>query len=207
MKTVYLDNHLLALNKPHGLLTQPDSKGGDSLEHQAKAFIKKKFNKPGNVFLTPVHRLDRVSSGLVLFARTSKALTRLHVMMKNRKIKKSYTARIEGDLPETEGTLQNGLVHDNYRARIVLEKTKNSKIAILHYKVLAGNLVGIVLETGRYHQIRAQLSYIGCPIIGDKKYGSKMKSFSHGIKLTHTQMELMHPTTYKPLIIRTPFIE
>lgn len=195
MKPIYFDNHLLVLNKPHGLLTQPNPEGEDSLEDQAKAFIKRKFNKPGNVFLTPIHRIDRVSSGLVLFARTSKALKRLQVMMKNREIKKNYMARIEGTLPESQGTLQNELVHEEYRARIVPEKTKDSKTAILHYKALSENLVEITLETGRYHQIRAQFAHIGCLIIGDKKYGSKTRSSHPGIELTHTKMTLIHPIT------------
>ncbi len=197
-----MDNHLLALNKPHGLLTQPSNTSEDNLEDFAKDFIKKKFQKPGKVFLTPIHRLDRVTSGIVLFARTSKALKRLQVMMKNREIKKTYRARIEGALPQDSGTLTNEIVHDEYKARISKAKTKESKTAILHYKIIKDNLVEVILETGRYHQIRAQFANIGCPIVGDTKYGAKKGIMPQRIELVHAKMEFIHPVTKEMICLQ-----
>ncbi len=167
----------------------------DNLLDQAKAWLKKQFQKNGHVFLEPIHRLDKPVSGLVLFARTSKALSRLQEMMRQRKIEKTYFAWIEGVLPQ-EGTLEHYLVHDEYRARVVDRSHPKGKLARLRYFQIEKSLVEIHLETGRYHQIRAQFAYIGCPIVGDQKYGSTLQwKKKEGIALHHGRLKFLHPVT------------
>ena len=191
---IYSDNHLLVVEKPAEMATQPD------LTELAKAWVKKKYQKPGNVFLHPVHRLDKAVSGLVLFARTSKALSRLQVLMRERKIEKIYHALVEGKLPQQKGRLVHHLIHGSFRAEV----SKEGKESILEYRVLKFEkgitLLEINLITGRYHQIRAQLSAIGCPVVGDTKYGSK-KSWPHGIALHHSELRFEHPVTKEPLVV------
>lgn len=191
---IFCDNHLLVVDKPAGIATQPD------LVDAAKAWVKKKFNKPGNVFLEPAHRLDKPVSGLVLFARTSKALSRLQAMMRKREIRKTYFALVEGRLRDQEGTLKHRLVHDEFHARV----DEKGKEAVLHYRVLSTQkkytLVEVVLETGRYHQIRAQFSAVGCPIVGDQKYHST-HPFSEGIALQHQKLEFKHPISKENILL------
>ena len=193
---VYVDNHLLVVEKPAEMATQPD------LTELAKAWVKQKFNKPGNVFLHPIHRLDKPVSGLVLFARTSKALARLQEMMREREIEKIYHAWVEGTPPEPQGTLVHHLKHGEFKAQI----SSDGKESILDYKIIKrekGNaLLEIHLVTGRYHQIRAQLSAIGCPILGDDKYGSK-KKWPKGIALHHAEMRVLHPVTKQALVFKS----
>ncbi len=195
MRIIYCDNHLLVVSKPAGLSTQPHD-GEDSLSDRAKAWIKKEFQKPGSVFLEPIHRLDKPVSGLVLFARTSKALSRLQEMMRQHQIEKTYYAWIEGELPEPEGTLEHLLIHGDHRAHVHPE----GKLARLHYRQIAqGNgktQLEIILETGRYHQIRAQFSAIGYPIVGDVKYGAKAPG---KIALHHGRLRFCHPVTKENL--------
>src|SRR5579871_6098423 len=177
MKVLYCDNHLLVVSKPAGIPTQPHEGSQENLLDQCKAWLKAEFKKKGNVFLEPVHRLDKPVSGLVLFARTSKALSRLQEMMRKHQIEKTYFAWVEGILPEERGVLEHYLVHDEYRARVVDPSRSQAKLARLQYlqveKRGERTLVEIQLETGRYHQIRAQMAAMGCPIVGDRKYGSK----------------------------------
>jgi 23S rRNA pseudouridine1911/1915/1917 synthase len=193
----YCDNHIFLAEKPAGIPTQ----GG--LDIEAKKWIKERFNKPGNVFLEPIHRLDKPVSGLVLFARTSKALSRLQEEMREKSIKKTYFALVEGTLPFPEADLEHRLVHDDFRARIAEKGESEGKLARLHYKVMKKKegitLLEIDLITGRYHQIRAQLSHIGCPILGDAKYGSHHPFLGPGIALHHGQLSFIHPTTREPL--------
>lgn len=196
MKVIYEDNHLLAVFKPAGLLTQPSPVENESLEVQAKAWIKDKYQKPGQVFLHAVHRLDRPVSGIVLFAKTSKALSRLNEAIRAKDCEKIYHAEVEGKLPSKEGVLENYLEHSDFEA---VEKS-SGKLSRLHYKVLANGVVEINLETGRYHQIRAQLSLAGCPIVGDLKYGAKTR-FPTGIALTHVRMTITHPITKERLTL------
>ncbi len=207
MQVVFCDNHLLVVLKPAGLSTQPHEKGQESLTDQAKAWVKKKFNKPGQVFLEPVHRLDKPVSGLVLFARTSKALSRLQELMRSSQIEKKYTALIEGTLPEREGILEHFLVHDEYKARVVNSSHKEGKLARLSYQIKSHNktqsLVEIVLITGRYHQIRTQFAQMGCPIVGDKKYGSTAQTGASRIFLHHGSLKLIHPVTKEPLFFES----
>lgn len=202
VKVVYLDNHLLIALKPAGILTQPnDSPNSSSLEEELKEYLKHKFQKPGRVFLHAVQRLDKSVSGLVLFARTSKALTRLNAQMRDKVIKKKYLALVEGQLYQKEGQLENFLFHANHVAKIVAKNHPQAKKATLHFKVLKEmpehglnqSLLEIELLTGRYHQIRAQLAHLGHPIVGDAKYGSKTDSVA--IKLHACQLDLVHPVT------------
>lgn len=202
LKILYEDNHLLALYKPPDLLTQPTAISTDSLEERAKACLKKKYHKQGNVFLHPIHRLDKPVSGIVLFARTSKALARLNAQMRARTLTKIYTAEVEGRLTETSGELRHYLIHGFHRAH----HAPHGKEALLCYtvkKTLAhSTLIEITLHTGRYHQIRAQFSHIGHPLIGDTKYGACQKASR--LALHHSKLILIHPITQDPLTIECP---
>ncbi len=192
---IYEDNHLLVVDKPAGLLTQPTPELNDSLETRLKAWLKSKYNKPGNVFLGAVHRLDKPVSGLVLFAKTSKALSRLNASMREGKCRKTYTATLEGSLPDEHGTLEHYLIHDAHKAYIASKETPGAKLARLHYTLIkqegACSEIEITLETGRYHQIRAQCAAMGAPIVGDVKYGSR--SSKDEIALRASRLEFPHP--------------
>lgn len=202
VEIIYEDNHLLVLNKPAGLLTQPSGTTQDSLEAQGKQFIKTRDHKPGNVFLEAAHRLDRPVSGIVLFAKTSKALSRLQQAIRERHCEKTYLALVEGAPPKPEATLEHTLLHTHHKAEV----HPDGKPAILNYKALKSTknstLLEIQLITGRYHQIRAQLAVIGCPILGDTKYGSTHPSKT--IALHHTRLTISHPTTKEELIFESP---
>ncbi len=201
---LFCDNHILVVDKPAMLVTQPTEGHKTSLEDWAKGWIKQKMEKPGAVFLHAVHRLDREVRGIVLFARTSKALTRLNEAMRKGEIHKTYQAILEGVLSESEGRLIHDIEHKDHRASI--GKSTDSKKAVLLFRVLKQfqdtTLVEIELETGRYHQIRAQFSAIGHPILGDKKYGSKRSYDQPGIALCHTQIVFPHPTLKTPISLR-----
>ncbi len=193
---LYEDNHLLILNKPAGLLTIAGGTEEDNLQEQGRAYIKVSKNKPGNVFLEPVHRLDRPVSGIVLFAKTSKALSRLNEKMRERKYEKIYRAKVENSFKELQGKLVHYLVHGDYQAEVVTSNHPNSKVARLKYKVIENGAlpeVEIELDTGRYHQIRAQMGAIGHPIIGDDRYGSRTPATR--IYLHHTRLSFDHPVT------------
>ena len=168
LEIIHADNHLLAVNKPAGLVTQPSVLHADSLETRAKAWVKTEFGKPGRVFLEAAHRLDRPVSGVVVFARTSKALSRLNEAMRCSAPHKTYLALVEGRPPETSDTLIHFLRHDEFRATVVVAGEKGAREARLRYRTLrpAGSwtLLEIELLTGRYHQIRAQLGALGCPV-------------------------------------------
>jgi 23S rRNA pseudouridine1911/1915/1917 synthase len=199
MKILFCDNHLLIVSKPAGISTQPHEGERRNATDEAKAWVKKEFHKPGAVFLEPVHRLDKPVSGIVLFARTSKALSRLQEAMRERKMKKVYVACVEGVIQEDSGTLEHRLVHETHLARVHPE----GKPALLEYKVMERGarhtVLEVVLVTGRYHQIRAQFSAIGHPLIGDQKYGAS--TFHEEIALHHGRLELTHPVTQEPLVV------
>ncbi|MFC1468046.1 RluA family pseudouridine synthase [Verrucomicrobiota bacterium] len=212
---LYCDNHLLAVNKPAGLLTQDSGTGKDNLEDQAKAWLKAEFNKPGNVFLEAVHRIDRVVSGVVLFARTSKALSRLNEQMRAKKMHKVYHAVVEGWPKDEAGTLVHYLKHGSREAIVSSAKDKQAKRCVLHYRTLQKGLrsgqksalLEIELETGRYHQIRAQLSTMGTPIVGDEKYGASRCKGYPGIALHSRELRLVHPTTKEEAALAAPYPE
>lgn len=195
MQILFVDNHLLIVDKPAGLSTQPD------LVEMARGWIKKEFSKPGNVFLEPAHRLDKPVSGIVLFARTSKALERLNEMMRKREIVKVYHAWVEGTPSKPEDTLEHFLIHGDHKAIVSSPSHPDAKKAILSYRILETRgertLLEVVLETGRYHQIRAQFSAIGHPICGDMKYGSRSNG---SLSLRHVKMQFKHPVTHQVVI-------
>ncbi len=180
------------------MLTQPDDTGQPSMEELAKQWLKVKYNKPGNAFIGTVHRLDKPVSGVVIFAKTSKALSRLNASMRAKMTHKVYYALVEGGLPAKEGMLENYLAHDDFRSRVVLKNDPDAKLARLKYRVVekrgVKTLVEVELETGRYHQIRVQLANVGCPICGDTKYGSKM-AFHGRVALHHARLRIPHPIT------------
>ncbi len=190
---LYCDNHLLVVNKRSNLLTQPDNSNNPSLQELAKEWITK--NNKGGVFLHCVHRLDKAVSGIVLFARSKKALSRLNSQIREKKVLKKYVAKVEGKLTTKKGVLENYLTHRDFYSEVVSQNEGQAKLAKLEYCVVHENddssVVEINLITGRYHQIRSQFSHIGHPIIGDSKYGGKLKSDK--IMLHHCEMEIMHP--------------
>lgn len=206
---LFADNHLLAVNKPTGLLSQDSGTGLRNLEDWAREWVRVDKNKEGAVFLNAVHRIDKGVSGIVLFARTSKALTRLNEDIRKRNCRKIYHALVEGNPPKPSDTLVHWLSHENQRADFCKEGDAGAKRAVLSYRTIrqANNLtlLEVDLETGRYHQIRAQLSSIGCPIAGDEKYGAKKRLEGRAIALHHTRLEITHPTLKTPQIIEASY--
>lgn len=207
---VYEDNHILVVNKKVGQLVQGDKTGDESLLELIKDFIKKRDNKPGNVFLGLVHRIDRPTSGLVIYAKTSKALSRLTQMVKNREVKKTYWAVVAKEMIPKFQRLVHYLKKNekNNKAIVFPKATDGAKEAILTYNVIKilDNylLLEIDLETGRHHQIRAQLSKIGTPIKGDLKYGSPRSNPDGGINLHARKLEFIHPVTKEKIEIIAP---
>lgn len=195
-KILFEDNHLLAVDKPPGIETQ----GG--LEADMREYIKKKFAKPGAVFLHAVHRLDQRASGICLFARTSKALSRLSESLRQGQWKRTYVARVEHVPEESEGVLVDYLRHGEGRA----ERDPLGKRCELKYQLIDNQLLKIELTTGRYHQIRAQLGLRGMPILGDVKYGAK-KRLGPGIALRHVRLEFPHPVKDATIVVEAPECE
>lgn len=207
---VYEDNHLLIINKKAGQLVQGDKTGDESLLDSIKNFIKKRDEKPGNVFLGLVHRIDRPTSGLVIYAKTSKALSRLTQMVKNREIKKTYWAIVPKELIPQSQRLVHYLKKNekNNKAIIFPKPTDGAKEAILTYTVIKlldnYQILEIDLETGRHHQIRAQLSKTGIPIKGDLKYGAPRSNSDGSISLHARKLEFTHPVTKEFLSVEAP---
>jgi 23S rRNA pseudouridine1911/1915/1917 synthase len=206
---LYADNHLLAVNKPAGLLTQDSGTGLRNMEDWAREWVRADKDKAGKVFLNAVHRIDKAVSGIVLFARTSKALTRLNENIRDRKCTKIYHALVEGQPPEVSAQLVHWLLHEDHRAEISKEGGPGAQRAVLSYRRLKKlgdlSLLEVDLETGRYHQIRAQLAAIGCPIAGDTKYGSHITSPEKSIALHHAQLTITHPTRREALVLEAPY--
>jgi len=206
-RILYEDNHLLIVNKLPSEIVQGDKTGDEPLSESLKKYLKKKYNKPGNVFLGVVHRIDRPVSGAVLFARTSKALTRLNKMVKNREIKKTYWAIVKNSPPGNEGTLKHFLVRNQKQNKSYAynKPVENSKEAVLKYRVISKSkdyfLLEIDLLTGRHHQIRAQLAAIGCPIKGDLKYGFPRSNKDASISLHSVKLQFVHPVKKEKLTI------
>ena len=207
---LYEDNHLLIVNKPAGVLVQPDKKGDRALEEILKDYIKQKYNKPGEVFLGVCHRIDRPVSGVVVFARTSKALIRMNELFKGRDVHKTYWAVVENQPKETEGTLINWMKKDEQKnlSRAYDKEVPGSSRCELHYRLLGASDKYFLLEvnpvTGRHHQIRVQLSKIGCSIKGDIKYGAKRTNKDGSIHLHAHKIEFVHPVKNEPLTITAP---
>jgi 23S rRNA pseudouridine1911/1915/1917 synthase len=201
---IYEDNHLLLVNKRAGELVQGDKSGDSCLVDEIKSFIKERDNKPGNVFCGLVHRLDRPVSGVVIFAKTSKALSRMNALVKKRAIEKTYWA-VSKNCPEpVEGTLRNWLSRNEKmnKSFVVADGTKdNAKEAVLDYKVIGRSqggyyLIEVNLHTGRHHQIRCQLANIGCPIKGDLKYGAPRSNPDGSISLHARRVSFEHPVSH-----------
>lgn len=199
IQILYEDNHIIIVNKRVGDIVQGDKTGDIPLGEIVKNYIQKKYLKPGNVFLGVVHRIDRPTSGIVIFARTSKALERLNEMLREKKIEKTYWAIIKNNPPKESDTLIHFLRKNskNNKSTFFNTETEGSKKAILHYKLLKKldkySLLEINLETGRHHQIRCQLAAIGCPIKGDLKYGFPRSNSDGGIHLHARKIEFTHP--------------
>ena len=221
MQILYEDNHIIAVSKTCHEIVQGDKTGDTPLSEMVKAYIKEKYQKPGEVFLGVTHRLDRPTTGVVLFARTSKALTRLNAMFQSHElIRKTYWAIVEkAENGKVKGENDEAIRLENYLWRnekqnksfVVKAGTKDAKRAVLSYRAIAQSdrytLLEINLETGRHHQIRCQLSAIGLPIKGDLKYGAKRSNPDGGISLHARKIEFVHPVSKLPMSIIAPVPE
>lgn len=210
---LFEDNHLLIINKKAGQIVQGDKTGDISLLDEVKSYIKNKYSKPGNVFAGLVHRIDRPTSGIVIFAKTSKALSRLTEMLKKREIKKTYWAVVKkNEIPETQRLIHYLKKNEkNNKAIVYNHFTDQAKEAILTYTIVKKSdnymLLQIDLETGRHHQIRAQLSAIKCPIKGDLKYGADRSNLDGSINLLARKIEFIHPVKKEKIILEAPIPE
>ncbi|MCD8310779.1 MAG: RNA pseudouridine synthase [Prevotellaceae bacterium] len=210
MTVVYEDNHIIIVNKTASEIVQGDKTGDTPLSETLKQYLKEKYHKPGNVFIGVVHRLDRPVSGLVLFAKTGKALARLNEMFKNGEVKKTYWAIVKNVPDPTEGTLTHYLVRNEKlnKSRAYDREVPGGKRAVLHYRLIGRSqnyfLLEVALMTGRHHQIRCQLSKIGCPIKGDLKYGFPRSNPDGGISLHARSMSFIHPVSKEPIAVEAP---
>ena len=210
MQVIYEDNHIIIVNKSSGEIVQGDKTGDTPLVETVRAYIKEKYNKPGNVFCGLTHRLDRPVSGVVIFAKTGKALERINNMLKNHDIKKTYWAIVKNPPKQSEGTLVHYLVRNEKQNKSYAYPSEkpNSKRAELNYKVIGKSdnytLLEVNLITGRHHQIRCQLAAMGCPIKGDLKYGSERSNRDGSISLHARSVEFIHPVSKKLIHVEAP---
>ncbi len=210
MEVIYEDNHIIIVSKRSGEIVQGDKTGDEPLSDTVKEWIKVKYNKPGNVFLGVVHRLDRPVSGLVVFAKTSKALSRLNEMFRVGDVHKTYWAIVGKRPAQEEATLTHWIVRNEKQNKSYAydKEVKNSKKAQLHYRVIGASerytLVEVHLMTGRHHQIRCQLAKIGCPIKGDLKYGAPRSNPDGSISLLSRFVEFIHPVSKEKITATAP---
>ncbi|MCX6332838.1 MAG: RluA family pseudouridine synthase [Bacteroidia bacterium] len=210
---LYEDNHIIAVNKRSSDLSQGDKSGDESLDTEIKKYIARKYNKPGDVFLGVVHRLDRPVSGVILYARTSKALARLNEMFRSTQVKKIYLAIVRERPPEDTATITHFLKKNEKQNKTYVYDTevKGSKTASLTYRVAGRSdryyLLEVELHSGRHHQIRAQLAKIGCPVKGDLKYGFQRSNEDGSISLIARRIEFIHPVKKEKVVITAPFPE
>lgn len=210
LQVIYEDNHIIIVNKRAGDIVQGDKTGDKPLSEVVKDYIKEKYNKPGNVYLGVVHRLDRPTTGIVMFAKTSKALPRLNKLLSEKEATKTYWAIVKNTPPKTEDTLIHWLKKNpkNNKSTAYTNETDGSKKAVLHYHVLKKldnyYLLEIELETGRHHQIRSQLASIGCPIKGDLKYGFDRSNPDASIHLHSRQLQFIHPVSKENIDVIAP---
>lgn len=210
LQVLFEDNHIIIVNKRAGDIVQGDKTQDKPLSEVVKEYIKEKYNKPGNVYLGVVHRLDRPTSGIVIFARTSKALERLNKMLREKTIQKTYWAIVKNPPKKSSGTLINYLKKNpkNNKSTVFRKETEGSKKAVLHYQVIKKldnySLLEIDLETGRHHQIRAQLSAIGSWIKGDLKYGAARSNKDGSIHLHARKIEFTHPVSKEQIKVEAP---
>ena len=201
MTVLYEDNHIIIVNKASGEIVQGDKTGDKPLSDIVKEYLKEKYNKPGNVFCGVTHRLDRPTTGVVVFAKTSKALSRLNEMFRNDKVDKKYWAIVKNSPPNHEGILVHWLIKNekNNKSTAFDKEKQGAKKAVMHYKIIATSenyfLLEVDLETGRHHQIRTQLSKIGCPIKGDLKYGASRSNPDGSICLHARSISFIHPVS------------
>ena len=210
MQVVYEDNHIIIVYKESGEIVQGDKTGDTPLAETVKAYIKEKYAKPGAVFLGVVHRLDRPVCGLVVFARTSKALSRLNDMFRKGEVHKTYWALVQNQPALPEGTLEHWLTRNEKQNKSYAypREVPGSKKAILKYRLIGQSeryfLLEINLLTGRHHQIRCQLSAMGCPIKGDLKYGSKRSNADGSISLLSHRIDFIHPVSKEHIVVESP---
>ena len=210
MQVVYEDNHIIIVYKESGEIVQGDKTGDTPLAETVKAYIKEKYAKPGAVFLGVVHRLDRPVCGLVVFARTSKALSRLNDMFRKGEVHKTYWALVQNQPALPEGTLEHWLTRNEKQNKSYAypREVPGSKKAILKYRLIGQSeryfLMEINLLTGRHHQIRCQLSAMGCPIKGDLKYGSKRSNADGSISLLSHRIDFIHPVSKEHIVVESP---
>ncbi len=210
MNVVYEDNHIIIVNKQSGEIVQGDKTGDTPLSDIVKQYIKEKYNKPGNVFLGVVHRLDRLVSGLVVFAKTSKALSRLNEMFRTGDVHKTYWAIVKKNDIAPEATLTDWLTRNERQNKSYAHNREvpGAKKAVLSYKVrsMSDNymLLEVRLMTGRHHQIRCQLAHMGCPIKGDLKYGSPRSNPDGSISLMSRRVEFVHPVSKETIAVEAP---
>ena len=210
LQVLYEDNHIIIINKRAGDITQGDKTGDKPLSDVVKEYVKDKYNKPGNVFIGTVHRLDRPTSGIVIFARTSKALERLNKMLRDKTISKTYWALVKNKPKKESDTLIDFLKKDTKKNKsfVYKKEIEGSKKATLHYKIIKKldnyTLLEIDLETGRHHQIRTQLSSIGSPIKGDLKYGFDRSNKDGSISLHARKIEFIHPVSKENISLIAP---
>ena len=208
LEVLYEDNHLIAINKKSGDIVQGDKTGDTPLSDFVKTYIKKKYKKPGEVFLGTIHRLDRPTSGIVLYAKTSKALSRMNEQFRNKKVKKIYWAVVDKPTPNNSGTLENYLQKNQKQNKSYVTKGENGKHAILDYNLLKklDNFYHLEIKpkTGRHHQIRVQLANIGCIIKGDLKYGAKRSNKDASIHLLAQKLTFTHPVKKEEITIVAP---
>lgn len=213
MDIVYEDNHIIVVNKHSGEIVQGDKTGDKPLVETVKEYLKEKYAKPGNVFLGIPHRLDRPVSGLVIFAKTSKALSRLSTMFRDGEVHKTYWAITKNTPVPSEGTLTNWLTRNEKQNKSYAydHEVPNAKKAILKYKTLTRSqnytLLEINLFTGRHHQIRCQLGHIGCPIKGDLKYGAQRSNADGSISLLSRYVDFIHPVSKEHISLTSPLPE
>ncbi|MBP5259986.1 MAG: RluA family pseudouridine synthase [Paludibacteraceae bacterium] len=210
MTILYEDNHLIAVNKTNSEIVQGDKTNDKPLVEMVKEYLKEKYHKPGNVFCGVTHRLDRPVSGVVVFAKTGKALERFNEMLRNHEIKKTYWAIVKQAPREEAAVLTHYLVRNEKQNKSYAYPTekKDAKKAVLAYRVIAHSdhyhLLEVDLQTGRHHQIRCQLAAIGCPIKGDLKYGSERSNRNGGISLHARRIDFIHPVSKLPVSITAP---
>jgi|TARA_B110000495_G_scaffold10401_1_gene7496 23S rRNA pseudouridine1911/1915/1917 synthase len=208
LEVIYEDNHLIAINKKSGDISQGDKTGDLPLSDYIKEYLKKKYNKLGNVYLGTIHRIDRPTSGVLVFAKTSKALSRMNELFRENKIQKTYWAVVKNQTPKTQGSLKNYLSKNNKQNKSYVCQENEGKLAELEYQTIKKlknyYFLEIKPKTGRHHQIRVQLSNIGCPIKGDLKYGDKRSNKDQSIHLHARKIEFTHPVSKEILIITAP---
>ena len=213
MTVVYEDNHIIVVNKTASEIVQADKTGDTPLSETVKQYLKEKYQKPGNVFLGVTHRLDRPVSGIVIFAKTSKALTRLNEMFRAGEVKKTYWAVVKNAPKESEGELVHFLVRNEKQNKSYAydKEVPNSKKAVLDYRLIGRSenyyLLEVDLKTGRHHQIRCQLAKMGCPIKGDLKYGSPRSNPDGSICLHARRVRFVHPVSKELIELKAPLPE